>query len=167
MAIVCLLGASARAADYSNLIRLHVVAEGDSRAAQDLKLALRDVCLRCAEVCIGDADNPDEAYRRLNLHLDDFRRACAQRAAELGCGAQITAETGIFSFPDRVYGDVLVPAGEYRALRITVGEGRGHNWWCVLYPGLCMLDEGDYAGSDTVYYSKILRWIGDKIGGLR
>lgn len=151
----------------SGLIRLHVVAESDSAAAQNLKLELRDTCLRCAEVCIGDAENADDAYMKLRRHLDDFQRACEIRARELGFKGSITAETGIFDFPDRIYGNVRVPAGEYRALRITIGAGEGHNWWCVLYPKLCTLDEIDYAGDEPVYYSKILRWLGDKIGGLK
>ena len=168
LALFCLLMPCGHAREMErDLIRLHVVAESDSDEDQALKLELRDVCLRCAEVCIGDAGDADEAYMRLNNHLDDFKRACEQRAAELGYAGKITAETGVFAFPDRIYGDVRVPAGEYRALRITIGSGEGHNWWCVLYPNLCMLDEADYAGDRPVYYSKILRWIGEKIGGAK
>ena len=152
---------------YSDLIRLHVVAEDDSAAAQKLKLELRDVCLRCAEVCIGDAEDADTAYMRLERHLEDFRQACEDRARELGFEGEIAAEAGTFDFPDRIYGDARVPAGKYRALRITIGGGEGRNWWCVLYPNLCALDEIDYAGGKPVVYSKILRWIGDKIGGLK
>lgn len=167
-ALICMMTPLASAEGiYDALIRLHVAAEDDSDAAQALKLELRDVCLRCAEVCIGDAESADDAYMKLSAHLDDFQRACEKRARELGFAGKITAETGAFSFPDRIYGGVKVPAGEYRALRITIGSGEGHNWWCVLYPKLCVLDEVDYAGGEPVYYSKILRWIGDKIGGLK
>lgn len=166
--LVCLMTPCARAEKaYSDLIRLHVVAESDSAADQALKLALRDTCLRCAEVCIGDARNPDEAYAKLSAHLDDFQWACQNRAEELGFDGTVTAETGVFHFPDRVYGSMAVPAGEYRALRITIGQGEGHNWWCVLYPSLCMLDESHYAGDNPVYYSQILRWLEEKIGGLK
>jgi len=167
-ALFCLMTPMACAENVcSEWIRLHVVAEDDSDSAQQLKLQLRDTCLRCAEVCVGDAENADDAYMKLNRHLDDFQRACRDRARELGFDGEITAETGVFDFPDRIYGNVPVPAGRYRALRITIGGGEGHNWWCVLYPKLCALDEIDYAGGEPVYYSKILRWIGDKIGGLK
>ena len=167
-ALFCLMTPLASAEGiYSELIRLHVVAEDDTPQAQALKLELRDACLRCAEACVGDADDAEDAYMRLNNHLDDFQRACENRARELGFEGEIIAETGVFDFPDRIYGGVRVPAGEYRALRITIGRGEGHNWWCVLYPNLCALDEMDYAGGKPVYYSKILRWIGDKIGGLK
>ena len=167
LALLLLFSCASAEEILSGLIRLHVVARSDSEADQSLKLALRDTCLRCAEVCIGDAKDADEAYERLNAHLDDFQRACRNRARELGFEGKVAAETGVFEFPDRIYGDVLVPAGEYRALRITIGEGAGRNWWCVLYPDLCTLDEIDYAGGERAYYSKILRWLGDKIGGLK
>ena len=168
LALCCLWGGQAGAMDMQDaLVRLQVRARSDSPADQALKLALRDTCLRCAEVCIGDAVDADEAYDRLQIHLDDFYRACAARAAELGYHGKITVEAGRFAFPDRIYGNVPVSAGEYRALRVTIGGGEGHNWWCVLYPRLCALDEMDYAGGERVYYSGILRWLGDKIGGLR
>jgi len=168
LAMACLTVPVASAEDISReLIRLHVVAQSDSAADQALKLALRDTCLRCAEVCVGDAPDADAAYMRLKAHLDDFQRACEARAAELGFEGEITVETGVFHFPDRLYGKTLVHAGDYRALKITVGEGGGHNWWCVLYPGLCALDESHYAGDNPVYYSQILRWIEEKIGGLK
>ena len=167
LGLFCMILPLASAEEIPGLIRLHVTAESDSPEAQQLKLALRDTCLRCAEVCIGDAENADDAYMKLRRHLDDFQRVCEERARELGFDGEITAETGVFDFPDRIYGNVRVPAGEYRALKITIGEGEGRNWWCVLYPNLCTLDEIDYAGDEPVYYSKILRWLGDKIGGLK
>lgn len=163
MACLCLpfgtLAEAAPSAGMSNLIRLHVVAEDDSAAAQTLKRELRNVCLRCAEICIADAPDADRAYMRLNEHLDDFQAACADRARELGYAGSVAAETGVFAFPDRVYGRVLVPAGEYRALRVTIGAGEGHNWWCVLYPSLCALDE---SAQQT---SLVLSWLRERIGG--
>lgn len=166
LSMICLvLPCGLAEAEDSELIRLHVVAQDDSDAAQALKLELRDVCLRCAEVCIGDAADANEAYLRLCTHLDDFQRACERRARELGFAGEIRAETGIFHFPNRIYGKTLVPEGEYRALRIVIGSGEGHNWWCVLYPNLCALDECHYAAGETPYYSQIVRWLKDKIGG--
>ena len=86
--------------DMGQMVRLHVVAEDDSPAAQALKLELRDVCLRSAQVCMGDAKDGDEAYLRLQNHLDDFASACIARARELGYIGEITAETGSFFFPE-------------------------------------------------------------------
>ena len=69
----------------------------------------------------------------------------------------------MFDFPDRIYGAVKVPAGEYRALRVTIGAGEGHNWWCVLYPSLCVLDEADAASADAPSYSRVWNWLRDKL----
>lgn len=146
------------ALDPSALIRLHVVAADNSPCAQALKLEIRDACLRCAEICIADAGDAAEAYMRLNGRLDDFQAACSERARTLGYEGEITAEAGVFAFPDRIYGRFRAKAGEYRALRITIGAGKGHNWWCILYPSLCMLDEtAQDAGG-------ILAWLRRRMG---
>lgn len=160
---VLVLTGGTLAEDMNELVRLHVVASDDSPEAQALKLELRDACLRCAEVCLADAPDADTAYMRLEQHKDDFEAACAARARELGYDGGITAETGVFDFPDRVYGDLLVPAGEYRALRITIGEGDGHNWWCILYPTLCVINEQDAAGETDP--QGILTWLKARMGG--
>lgn len=166
LGLVLLCGcASAQA--QPEMVRLHVVAADDSPQAQALKLELRDVCLRCAEVCLSDAADADEAYRRLEVHLKDFKAVCIARARELGYEGEIRAETGTFDFPDRIYGAVKVPAGEYRALRVIIGAGAGHNWWCVLYPSLCVLDEADAASADAPCYSRVLNWLRDRLEALK
>lgn len=161
---LAMLSSGAYANDIKDLVRLHIIAADDSPEARSLKLELRDTCLRCAGVCIGDAPDADTAYMRLQAHIDDFEAACTARARELGYTGSITAETGIFEFPDRLYGNLLVPAGDYRALRITIGEGEGHNWWCILYPTLCVLDETQFASGDT-QPSGIIRWLRARFGG--
>ena len=70
----------------------------------------------------------------------------------------------MFEFPDRRYGGVFVPAGDYRALRVVIGAGEGHNWWCVLYPSLC-LPEG--AEGEMRFHSAILDWLRGLLGGGR
>lgn len=163
--VFLLASGSALCEELPPLVRLHVVAADDSAEAQALKRELRDVCLRCAEVCIGDAADADAAYMRLEEHAEDFRAACEARARELGYAGKISAETGRFDFPCRIYGNVLVPAGEYRALRITIGSGEGHNWWCVLYPTLCIVNEEDAASGEIRYHSRVLEWLKARIGG--
>lgn len=162
VACLCICGC-ALAQDTSptnEMLRLHIVAADDSPAAQALKLQLRDTCLRCAEACLEGAPDAGAAYIRLQKYLPAFRAACEARARELGWDGAVAAETGVFTFPDRIYGGTLVPAGDYRALKITIGEGAGHNWWCVLYPGLCWQDET--AGEDP---GRILAWLRSRLGG--
>lgn len=147
MALFC-VSACAFAQDYSGWVRLHVVADGDDAYAQALKMEVRDACLECAARCLSGAQDADEAYMLLEKHLPEFGAAAEKRARELGYTGPVRAETGVFSFPDRIYGGALVPAGEYRALRVTVGSGSGHNWWCVLYPTLCFADESALASGE-------------------
>ena len=171
LVLIWLLGAPARAAGLadvpvSDYIRLHVVAEDDSEAAQALKLEVRDACLEVARALLRDCDSPDEAWATLGENLDALEAAASARARELGCGETVTARLGVFEFPDRHYGGLFVPAGEYRALRVVIGAGEGHNWWCVLYPSLC-LPEGVDPDAPIEFHSAILDWLRGLFGGER
>ena len=111
-----------------------MVASGDTGYEQAVKLAVRDACLAKAREVAAGCEDADEAYATLNANLAAFQTAATIAAQGMGFDGDVTVETGMFAFPDRVYGALLVPAGDYRALRVTLGEGGGHNWWCVLYP---------------------------------
>lgn len=156
--LIVLICCSTAFAD-SDFIRLHVLAESDSKADQEMKLKVRDACLILAREALSDCESSDAAYEALQLNAGEFRKA----AREAGFSGELFVEVGVFSFPDRLYGDVLMPAGDYRALRITLGAGDGHNWWCVLFPTLCILDEsacaGNAADSEIEFYSSIGRWL--------
>lgn len=161
-AFVVLCG-SAYAADYSDFVRLHVVAEDDSAYHQAIKLEIRDAMLECAAACLAEASDADSAYMRLEKYLPEFENAARMRARELNYTGHVRVETGIFSFPDRIYGDILLPAGEYRALRVTIGGGDGHNWWCVLYPTLCYRDEsvlsaGEMPPARGLFFELFEKW---------
>ncbi len=150
----------------SDYIRLHVLAEDDGEAAQALKLEVRDACLTATRALLADCATPDEAWATLNDNLALVTLAARLRALACGYGGDLTAETGVFDFPDRRYGAIDVPAGQYRALRVVIGAGEGRNWWCVLYPSLCL--EGDSAPGEPVrFHSTILNWLRDLLGGGR
>ncbi len=159
-----LLGAScapARAEIYEDFVRLHVVAASDSEYDQQVKLHVRDACVQYARETLSGCASADAAYAQLCADKSGFERIARAAAREMGC-ENARVQVGSFAFPDRIYGDVLVPAGEYRALRVVLGEGEGHNWWCVLYPSLCVLDENVYASGEEVeisFYSSTLRWL--------
>ena len=142
-------------------IRLHVVAADDGAAAQALKLEVRDATLAAARALLAGCDGADEAWARIGENVDALESAAARRARELGYEGPVTARTGVFDFPDRHYGGVFVPAGEYRALRVVIGPGAGHNWWCVLYPSLCV-PEGE---GPVLYDWALLGWLGRLLGG--
>lgn len=140
---------------YPTLIRLHVIAQDDSDAAQALKLEVRDAVLESVRGAVESCQSADEAFDALNERLADFERAALEVCPE---GVGVRAETGVFDFPDREYGGVTVPAGAYRALRIVIGEGEGRNWWCVLYPSLC-------APADDGRFSLLGAWLRRIFGG--
>ena len=117
------------------LIRLHVVAASDDPRDQARKLAVRDALLpRIAALTAGCPD-ADRAAAALKAGLPALEETGART---LGTGEPVRAVLARESFPRRDYGSFSLPAGEYRALRITLGAGRGHNWWCVAFPALCL-----------------------------
>lgn len=145
-------------------VRLHVVANDDGEAAQALKLKVRDGVLEEARALLSDCETADEAWRRVNDSLDTFEEIALERLREAGGDGPVRAEAGVFEFPDRQYGGLLVPAGEYRALRVVIGEGAGRNWWCVLFPTLC-LTEDCAPGEPVAFRSTLLEWLRGLFGG--
>lgn len=145
----------------SQYIRLHVVAADDGAAAQALKLRVRDAVLAAVRSLVADCGGADEAWRRIGESVDALQAAAAARARALGYDGPVVAETGVFDFPDRHYGAVFVPAGAYRALRVVIGAGEGHNWWCVLYPSLCVPEDA------PPLRSALLEWLRGLLGGAK
>lgn len=121
------------------LIRLHVVANSDSEADQALKLAVRDRVLETAENLIPPGSSREEAMGILSGHLNTLAQAGASVVAEEGYSYSVTAslEEDVW-FPTKTYTDFALPAGNYTALRLVIGEGGGQNWWCVVFPPLCL-----------------------------
>ena len=130
----------AAAYERDEIIRLHVLANSDLPYDQSVKLAVRDALTDA----FGDlliraaAHGSDEAYEALRTHLPDMLQVAKRCAAEYGFTGEITAEVGRLHLPQKAYGQIVLPEGEYRALRVILGRGAGENWWCVLYPQLCL-----------------------------
>lgn len=120
------------------IIRLHVVAAGDDAENQRIKLCVRDKVLSCWRETLSHMENAEDMMACLEENSQALEDAALSAAREEGFSGKVSAQVGVFPFPDRWYGNVLVPAGEYRALRIVLGEGEGKNWWCVLFPSLCL-----------------------------
>lgn len=116
------------------LIRLHVLAASDSAQDQAQKLAVRDAVLSAAQNMLQECTDYTQAYSILSERLCEIESAAAS-AAE---GAPVCAALGTEEYPDRDYGAFSLPKGEYMSLRVGIGEAQGHNWWCVVYPSLCM-----------------------------
>ena len=120
------------------VLRLHVVANSDSDRDQALKLLVRDAVLaRAGELLEGVSDR-QSAEQALAPHLDELVRSAEDVLAAEGCGDAVTVSLADQWFPTKEYDGFSLPAGQYRALRVTMGEGRGRNWWCVVFPPLCL-----------------------------
>lgn len=122
-----------------NILRLHVIANSDSALDQETKLAVRDAILSY-EADMDGYTNSDEAKAALMEDGEGLLTIIENTLKERGMdyGAQLML--GVYDFPDRQYGDKLYPAGRYEALRVVLGDGLGHNWWCVMFPPLCILE---------------------------
>ena len=152
------------------LLRLHVIANGDSVREQAVKLRVRDAVLRTLADDMEMADDAEEAKQIALMREDDVIAVAQSVLQEAGEDDTVRMEVGRFVFPLRMYGDLVVPAGEYEAVRIIIGEGKGQNWWCVLFPPLCMVDASVAVRADEpndkqeekriIYRSKVAELLG-------
>ncbi len=129
-----------KAYNTENLIRLHVVANSDSEEDQALKYRVRDRVLREITPLVKNTRSGDQARRVINENLDSIAAAVQGVITEAGRPYSTKVILGRFLFPAKSYGTFVLPAGEYEALRVVIGAGKGDNWWCVLFPPICFLD---------------------------
>lgn len=135
----------------TNLVRLHVIANSNSPDDQDLKLKVRDAILAETKGLFQEAGSQVEALRLIVDHWHTIERAALAAITHAGYDYGIRLELGSFPFPGREYGTIHLPAGEYEALRVIIGAGKGDNWWCVLFPPLCYVEtSAANPGSDGV-----------------
>ena len=125
------------------VVRLHVLANSDSAEDQALKLQVRDRILARTTAVLEEVSDRQEAEGRLRGDLLELERIAAEEIAAAGYGYTVTAELRDTAFPTKEYDGFTLPAGEYLALRIVIGEGRGQNWWCVAFPPLCTTAAAD------------------------
>lgn len=119
------------------VLRFHVLANSDSREDQALKLAVRDaVGVEMAEVLAGAGDR-EACEKIINANLNRIKATAERVVEEWGLDYEVEAALEEVDFPVKTYGDYTFPAGKYEALRVVIGEGEGHNWWCVMYPNMC------------------------------
>lgn len=138
-----------------DVLRVHILANSDSAADQSLKLHVRDKVLEECSDYFSGCDNKDEALRITRDHLSEIEALAAEEIRAKGFHYSVSAQVEELYFNTRYYEDFTMPAGWYDALRLTIGSGEGRNWWCVMYPSLCVgaasdtemrdsLDEGEY-----------------------
>ena len=141
----------------NDVFRLHILANSDSDYDQSVKLKVRDRVLEYSKSLFESASSKDEAESLISQNLDNITRVAQNELQNLGCDQNVKAEIKKMYFTTRHYDAYTLPSGMYDALRITIGSGKGHNWWCVMYPSICIsaaseqdekakqaLDDGEY-----------------------
>lgn len=123
-----------------SVLRLHVIANSDTKEDQELKLKVRDNVLSYMNTICKNARNKEEAIQIAESHIDEFKQIALNTISENGYDYSVNLKIGNFSFPTKTYGDISLPSGYYDALRIEIGKAKGQNWWCVMFPPLCFVD---------------------------
>lgn len=126
------------------LLRMHIVANSDSDADQEVKLRVRNAVVTWLSENMDTAATKDEAIIFITEHQTEITATANQVLAEQGYDYRAEVSVGISHFPGKVYGDFYLPAGDYDALKIVLGEGAGHNWWCIAFPALCLFGNAEY-----------------------
>lgn len=123
-----------------SVFRLHVLANSDCEEDQNLKYIVRDHLLDYMNSICKDCTSKQEAISIVEENKSTFEQIAADTIKEQGYSYDVKINIGNFEFPTKNYGDISLPAGYYDALRVEIGEAKGQNWWCVMFPPLCFVD---------------------------
>jgi len=155
ISVVFLLGISGLAGECSdisdNVLRLHILANSDAEYDQSLKLRVRDEILQNSKGLFDGAKTRDDAEKIILENSDHILNVAKETVKKYGYDYPVSLEVVDESFPTKSYEEVSLPAGNYRAVRVVIGEGNGHNWWCVMFPSLCVPSSSDV--SLDMYFS--------------
>ena len=138
MLVVAVLPIHGEGGIYENVIRFHVVANSDSEADQALKLQVRDAVLDVCAPVLGECQSRAEAVDAVLSIRDEIEAVAAETLIAAGCEDGVRVELGEEIYPEKQYESLCFPSGTYLSLRILIGEAKGQNWWCVLFPPICM-----------------------------
>lgn len=145
----------------SEILRLHVIANSDTEADQALKLKVKDQIVGYLKQILKKADTLESAKKIVEKELGNLEVISDKVIKKEGYEYSATASLGNQQFPIKMYGDLVFPAGEYQALQIKIGESKGKNWWCVLFPSLCFID-GTYSIVPEESKEELQEVIGEK-----
>ena len=145
-------------------LRLHVIANSDMDSDQRVKLMVRDAMLHTVENEMTAVKTQSEARQILLDNAKLMQDAAEKTLSANGFDYNVKLIIGKSEFPDRTYGNKFYPAGEYSALRVILGEGTGQNWWCVMYPPLCLGDLQGSAEQEVEFVSAVGEWLEKDIG---
>ena len=124
----------------NSVFRLHVIANSDSDIDQNLKYIVRDNLLEYMNSLCVNCTSKEEAITIANAHIEEFKQIALTNIKDEGFDYSVNISIGNFEFPTKHYGDISLPSGYYDALKVEIGEAKGQNWWCVMFPPLCFVD---------------------------
>ncbi len=124
----------------NNVLRLHIIGESDTVSDQNLKLKVRDRILSDYSGIFKECSNIKETIKVADEKLSKIEESAKDELLKYGYNKAVTATLSTCTFPTKTYEDVSLPAGKYTALNIKIGDGKGQNWWCVMYPPLCLTE---------------------------
>jgi len=122
------------------VFRFHVLANSDSKKDQELKMKVKEAVIGYMKEQLPESESVDMTRGWAKTHISEIEDLAEETLRKEGCKDEVRAEVTNCYFPEKTYGDITFPKGRYNALRIEIGEAKGHNWWCVLYPNLCFID---------------------------
>lgn len=126
---------------YDSILRFHVRANSDSKEDQALKMAVKEDVVAMLKPLLEKCDNVDDSKNIIVANLQNIYTTAINTIVEQGYDYDVKVYVTEEEFPAKTYGDLTFPAGNYQALRIDIGEAKGQNWWCVMFPPLCFIDE--------------------------
>lgn len=141
---------------YAHPLRLHVIANSDTALDQTVKLAVRDELLEETQDAFSMLSSVADAKQYVQNHKKTLTEVIDRTLRAYGVPYTSQIEIGRFDFPERDYGNIVYPEGEYEAIRIILGEGSGKNWWCVLFPPLCIVNPANAQPEQDVVYESYL-----------
>lgn len=124
----------------NSVFRLHVIANSDSSEDQNLKLKVRDELLNYMNKLAKNCSSKEEVKNIAIEHQNDFAEITQKVINDNGFNYKVKVKIGLSDFPTKYYGDISLPAGTYDSLKVEIGEAKGQNWWCVMFPPLCFVD---------------------------
>lgn len=121
-----------------SVLRMHIIANSDSEEDQELKLKVRDAVLEAGKECFDSSLTLDQALEKLIPEKAELKKVAEDVIRENGYDYSVDIKIENTFFSTKTYDDVTLPAGEYLAVNVVIGEGEGHNWWCVMFPPMCL-----------------------------
>ncbi len=159
---VCVNNLDARTLNYNDvkdsLIRFHVIANSDSDEDQQLKLKVKNKVIEYLYPYLSESKSLDDSRQIIKDNMDEVKMLAEEVIREEGYNYKVNIQLSRENFPDKSYGNIVLPQGNYEAFRIIIGEGEGRNWWCVMFPPLCFVDES----KAEVEYDKVEKRIKDQ-----